>query len=151
MAGGEGAAGVSYQPLARLPVRQVAERRQRFGPALGGGRNAFVLLAEGGLYDRELAYGIRLDGYGQAGLVGARSRDLFADGALAATYAFLPRAAIGGGIWAGVQPGLSRVDLGPRLSYQLSPRLRAHVDYRFRMTGNADPPSGPALTLSSRF
>lgn len=151
MAGGEGAIGVSVQPLSRVPIRLLAERRQRLGPALGGGRNAFALLAEGGLYGREIAYGIQLDGYGQAGIVGTRSRDLFADGALAATYAFLPRAAIGGGIWGGVQPGLSRIDAGPRLSYQLSPRLRVHLDYRFRMTGNADPPSGPALTLSGGF
>jgi hypothetical protein len=84
-------------------------------------------------------------------MVGARSRDLFADGALAATYAFLPRAAIGGGVWAGTQPSLYRVDAGPRLSYQLSPRLRAHLDYRFRVTGNAEPPSGPALTISGGF
>jgi hypothetical protein len=151
MAGGEGAAGVSFQPLSRLPIRLLAERRQRLGPALGGGRNAFALLAEGGISEHELAYGIQLDGYGQAGMVGARSRDLFADGALAATYAFLPRAAIGGGVWAGTQPSLYRVDAGPRLSYQLSPRLRAHLDYRFRLTGDAEPPSGPALTISGGF
>ncbi len=151
LAGGEGSAGISYQPIGGLPVRLLAERRQRFGPALGGGRNAFALLAEGGIYDRELAYGIRLDGYGQAGVVGARRRDLFADGALTASYPFMPRMAIGGGMWGGVQPGLSRFDVGPRLSYQLSPRLRAHLDYRFRVTGRADPPSGPALTLSGGF
>ena len=29
--------------------------------------------------------------------------------------------------------------------------LRAHLDYRFRVTGNADPKSGPALTLAAGF
>lgn len=151
MAGGEGALGVSVQPLRSIPVRLLAERRQRLGPALGGGRNAFAVLAEGGFYDRALPYGIRLDGYGQAGVVGLRSRDLFADGALAASYPIMPRLAIGGGMWGGTQPGLYRVDAGPRLSYQLSPNLRAHLDYRFRVVGNADPQSGPALTLAAGF
>lgn len=151
MAGGEGALGVSWQPLASLPIRLMGERRQRLGPPLGGGRNAFAFLAEGGIHDREIGGGIQLDGYGQAGLVGLRSRDLFADGALAATYAFAPRLAVGGGFWGGVQPGLNRFDAGPRLSYQLSPRLRVHVDYRFRVTGNANPVSGPALTVAGGF
>ncbi|GAA4008869.1 hypothetical protein GCM10022280_02040 [Sphingomonas swuensis] len=151
LAGGEGAVGVSYQPFGSIPVRLMAERRQRLGQPIGGGRNAFVMMAEGGIYDRPLAYGIRLDGYGQAGIAGARSRDLFADGALAATYPFLPRFAIGGGVWGGLQPGLSRLDAGPRLSYQIHPRMRLNLDYRWRLTGNATPVSGPALTISGGF
>jgi hypothetical protein len=151
MAGGEGAIGISWQPLGALPVRLLAERRQRIGPALGGGRDAFALMAEGGVYQRPVPFGLTLDGYGQAGVVGAMRRDLFADGALTATYPFMPRFAIGGGMWGGIQPGLSRFDAGPRLSYQLRPGLRAHVDYRFRVTGKADPPSGPALTLAAGF
>lgn len=151
LAGGEGSVGISYQPVGGLPVRLLAERRQRFGPALGGGRDAFALLAEAGIYDRQIARGFRLDGYGQAGMVGARSRTLFADGALTATAPILPRFALGGGMWGGVQPGLSRFDAGPRLSYQLSPLLRLHLDYRVRVTGRADPPSGPALTVGGGF
>lgn len=151
MIGGEGAVGVSWQPLKTLPVRLLAERRQRLGSPLGGGRNAFALLAEGGLYEQPLPYGLVLDGYGQAGMVGASRRDLFADGALTATYPFMRRFAVGGGMWGGIQPGLSRFDAGPRLSYQLRPGLRAHVDYRFRLTGKADPRSGPALTLAAGF
>lgn len=98
MAGGEASLGVSYQPLGGLPVRLLAERRQRLGPAFGGGRDAFAFMAEGGVSDRELVHGIRLDGYGQAGMVGARSRSWFADGALTATYPFMPRFAVGGGM-----------------------------------------------------
>jgi hypothetical protein len=151
LSGGEGSLGISWQPLKALPVRLLAERRQRLGSALGGGRDAFALLAEGGLYERPLPFGFTLDGYGQAGVIGANRRDLFADGALTATYPFMPRFAIGAGMWGGVQPGLSRFDAGPRLSYQLRPGLRAHLDYRFRMTGNADPRSGPALTIAAGF
>ncbi|GLR46563.1 hypothetical protein [Sphingomonas astaxanthinifaciens] len=151
MAGGEAALGLSWQPFRQIPVRLLAERRQRLGSALGGGRNDFAFLAEGGISDQRLPYGIRLDGYGQAGVVGLSSRDLFADGALTATYPFMPRLAIGGGVWGGIQPGLYRFDAGPRLSYQRSPRLRVHLDYRFRAFGNADPVSGPALTLAAGF
>jgi hypothetical protein len=132
-------------------VRLLAERRQRLGPALGGGRDAFALLAEGGVYEHPLPLGFSLDGYGQAGVIGANRRDLFADGALAATYPSMPRFAIGGGMWGGIQPGLSRFDAGPRLSYQLRPGMRAHLDYRFRLTGNADPGSGPAVTIAAGF
>lgn len=149
--GGEGAFGISWKPVKGVPLRLLAERRQRLGAAIGGGRDAFALLAEGGLYGQQLPYGITLDGYGQAGVVGANRRDLFADGALTATYPFMPRFAIGGGMWGGIQPGLSRFDAGPRLSYQLRPGLRAHLDYRFRVTGNAEPRSGPALTLAAGF
>lgn len=108
-------------------------------------------MAEGGLYQQQLPLGLLLDGYGQAGVVGARRRDLFADGALTATYPFMPRFAIGGGMWGGIQPGLSRFDAGPRLSYQLRSGVRAHLDYRFRVTGKADPASGPALTIAAGF
>lgn len=151
LAGGEGSLGVSWQPLKAIPVRVMAERRQRLGSALGGGRNAWALLAEGGIYDRALPFGLTLDGYGQAGVIGANRRDLFADGGFTATYPFMPRFAVGGGMWGGIQPGLSRLDAGPRLSYQLRPGLRAHLDYRFRLTGNADPVNGPAFTLAAGF
>ncbi|WP_300973433.1 hypothetical protein [Sphingomonas sp. LHG3406-1] len=80
-----------------------------------------------------------------------KSRDLFADGGFAATYPVMSRLSFGAGLWGGVQPGLYRLDAGPRLSYDLRRGLRAHVDYRFRMIGNADPVSGPALTLAAGF
>lgn len=108
-----------------------------------------ALLAEGRLYERPLPFGLVLNGYGQTGVVGASRRDLFADGGLTATYPFMPRFAIGAGMWGGTQPGLSRFDAGPRLSNQLRPGLRAHLDYRYRMTGKAEPGSGSAFTLAA--
>ena len=95
-----------------------------------------------------------LAGEGGADLAPERLAELVqleADGALTATYPFMPRFAVGGGMWGGIQPGLSRFDAGPRLSYQLRLGLRAHLDYRFRVTGNAEPRSGPALTLAAGF
>ena len=63
----------------------------------------------------------------------------------------LGRFALGAGAWGGIQPGLSRFDVGPRLSLRVNPRVRAHLDYRYKVTGNALPGSGPALTLTGDF
>ncbi|MFC7536351.1 hypothetical protein ACFQPG_03105 [Sphingomonas sp. GCM10030256] len=130
-------------------MRLRAERRKAVGE--GAGRDAFALVAEGGPYDRALPWGFRLDGYAQAGVVGTRNGDLFADAGFTPTRPLLARFAVGAGAWAGMQPGLSRFDVGPRLSMQLKPRVRAHLDYRFRMLGNAQPGSGPALTIAGDF
>ena len=34
---------------------------------------------------------------------------------------------------------------------RLFPKVKAHVDYRWRLLGNAKPGSGPALTLAGDF
>ncbi len=52
---------------------------------IGGGRNAFALFAEGGLYQRPMPWQFNLDAYLQGGVVGVKSRDWFVDGALALT------------------------------------------------------------------
>jgi hypothetical protein len=77
--GGELAAGVRIHPLRSIPVWITAERRFQLG-RYGGGRNAFALFAESGLYNQPLPWEFKLDGYAQAGIVGLSSRDLFADG-----------------------------------------------------------------------
>lgn len=145
---GEGAVGVAWRPLRGVPLQLVAERRQRLG-ILGNGRNAWALFAEGGIYDRRLPLGLRLDGYAQAGMVGARRRDLFADGGFAVTRPFMKRFGIGGGMWGGIQPGLSRLDAGPRLSLQWNRNIKIHLDYRYKLLGNAQPGSGPAITVGA--
>ena len=55
------------------------------------------------------------------------------------------------GGWGGVQPGLYRVDAGPRLTMQVRRNVRVHLDYRQRLAGNAEPGSGPTLTLAGDF
>lgn len=92
-----------------------------------------------------------LDAYVQAGIVGLKSRDYFADGALTFTRPVYGRFSAGFGVWGGVQPGLYRVDAGPRISMRIRRNIHAHFDWRQRLTGNAQPASGPALTLAADF
>lgn len=148
--GGEVAAGIRITPIRTIPVSLTAERRQAIG-RFGGGRSAFALFLEGGVYQRRMPLGFELDAYAQAGVVGARRRDLFADGGYTLTKPLFGRFSAGFGMWGGIQPGLYRVDAGPRLSMRVRNNMRVHVDYRQRVAGNAEPGSGPVLTLAGDF
>jgi hypothetical protein len=148
--GGEVAAGVRVQPLVSIPVWITAERRQAIG-RFGGGRNAFALFAEGGVYDRPLAWDFMLDGYAQAGVVGLRSRDWFVDGGVWATRPVYRNFSAGLGVWGGAQPGIYRIDAGPRVTMRVRRNVKLHLDWRQRLAGNARPGSGPALTLAADF
>jgi hypothetical protein len=110
--GGEVAAGVRVQPVGNIPLWLTAERRQAIG-RYGGGRNAFALFFEGGLYERPLPLQLSLDAYLQGGVVGVHSRDPFVDGGVAATRPVYRQFSAGFGIWGGAQPKLYRVDAGP--------------------------------------
>jgi hypothetical protein len=148
--GGEVAAGVRVRPLVALPVWLTAERRQRIG-RFGGGRNDFALFAEAGIYQQRLPWSFSLDSYLQGGVVGVKSRDLFIDGGLAVTRPVYRNFSFGFGLWGGAQPGLSRLDAGPRLTMQMRRNVKVHVDWRQKLVGNARPGSGPALTLAGDF
>lgn len=148
--GGEVAGGIRVTPLPAIPVSVTAERRQAIG-RYGGGRSDFALFAEGGLYRRPIAWGFAVDGYAQAGVVGVSSRDLFADGAFSLTRPIYGPFSAGFGVWGGAQPGLYRIDAGPRASMQLRGNMRLHLDWRQRMVGNAEPGSGPAVTIAADF
>lgn len=147
--GGEVAGGVRITPLRSLPVAITLERRQAMSDF--GGRSAFAALIEGGLYQRPVGWGFDLDGYAQAGVVGINSRDLFADGGFTLTRPVFANFSAGLGLWGGVQPDLYRLDAGPRLTMRLRNGMRAHLDWRQRLTGNAAPGSGPAVTLAADF
>ena len=147
--GGELASGVRLTPLPALPISVTVERRQAIGRA--GGRSAFAALAEGGIYQRPLPWNLSLDAYGQAGVVGLRSRDLFADGAMTVMRPIRGRFSAGVGIWGGMQPDLYRVDAGPRLSMRVRHNMRVDLDWRQRIAGHAEPGSGPAVTLAGNF
>lgn len=149
IAGAEAAAGVDWRPLPALPLNLLAERRQRLGRE---GRNAFALTLYGGA-SRNLAPRLRLDVYGQTGVVGLRSRDLFVDGSVRLSRRLGP-VEIGAGAWGAAQPGAARLDAGPSLSWRLpvpNANLRLQADWRFRIAGGALPRSGPALTLAADF
>jgi hypothetical protein len=148
--GGEVAAGVRIQPVAGIPVWIDAERRQRIG-RYGGGRNAFALFFESGVYGRPMPLDFLLDAYLQGGVVGFHSRDRFVDGSLTLTRPVYKRISAGFGVWGGAQPGLYRVDAGPRVTMRVRDNLRVHLDWRQRLAGNAQPGSGPAITLAGDF
>ncbi|HEV7660306.1 MAG TPA: hypothetical protein VGO55_10715 [Allosphingosinicella sp.] len=148
-AGAEAAAGVEWRPVAAIPVNILAERRQALGRE---GRSAFALTLHGG-GSFALPHRLRLDAYAQAGVVGLRSRDLFADGAVRLSAPVGP-VEIGVGARGAAQPGAARLDAGPGLAYRLPLRgasVRIEADWRFRVAGAAAPGSGPALTLATDF
>ena len=148
--GGEVAAGVRVHPLVNVPLWLTAERRQAIG-RYGGGRSAFALFLEGGIYEQPLPWRFSLNGYLQGGVVGLKSRDLFVDGGFAVTRPVYRQFSAGFGVWGGAQPGLYRVDAGPRLTMQVRRNVKVHLDWRQRVAGNARPGSGPALTLAGDF
>lgn len=148
--GGEVAAGVRLQPVSGLPVWITAERRQRIG-RYGGGRNAFALFVEGGVYQRAMPWRFSLDAYFQGGIVGFNTRDKFVDGALTLTRPLYRNFSAGVGLWGAAQPGVYRVDAGPRVTMKVRDNIRVHLDWRQRLAGKAEPGSGPAVTLAGDF
>lgn len=148
--GSEAAIGLDWQPLAALPLHILAERRQRIGRE---GRSDFAVTVYGG-GERQLFGGrVRVEAYGQVGVVGVEERDLFADGAVTAGARAGP-VEIGAGAWGGAQPGVSRLDVGPQATVRIPvgrTNVRASAQYRFRVAGDAAPASGPALTIATDF
>ena len=147
--GGEAALGIRVQPFVSIPIAITAERRQSLGRF--GGRSAFAILAEGGLYARPLPWHTSLDAYFQSGIVGARSRDWFVDGSAAVSRPVWRNISAGLGVWGGAQPGLNRLDIGPRVTMRVRRSMRVHLDYRYKALGNAEPGSGGVMTLAGDF
>lgn len=123
-----------------------------------GGRNAMSITAYGGVSDIVLPLGFRLNGYAQAGIVGAKTRDGFADGLAQIVYPIAGRKSaklsIGGALAGSVQPGVARIDAGPELMGDLyigTKSFRLTAGWRQRLTGNAAPDSGPAVSLGAGF
>ncbi len=146
--GAEAALGIRYQPFDQWPVAVTLERRHAFRDY---GQSAFALFAEGGVYGRPMPWQSSLDGYFQAGVVDFNNPDWFVDGQAAVTRPVWRNLSAGFGVWGGAQPGLNRVDVGPRASLRLGRGMRAHVDYRLNVAGNALPGSGTVVTLAGDF
>ena len=147
--GGEAALGIRVQPFVSIPIAITAERRQSLGRF--GGRSAFAIFAEGGLYARPMPWHTSLDAYFQSGIVGARSRDWFVDGSAAVSRPVWRNISAGLGVWGGAQPGLNRLDIGPRVTMRVRRSMRVHLDYRYKALGNAEPGSGGVMTLAGDF
>jgi hypothetical protein len=138
------------QPVRSIPVWLTAERRQRIGRG-STGRNDFALFAEAGVYQRPMRARFLLDAYMQGGVVGLRSRDLFIDGGLTLSRPIYRNFSGGLGVWGGAQPGVYRVDAGPRMTMNVRQNLKIHFDWRQKVAGKAQPGSGPAVTLAGDF
>jgi hypothetical protein len=146
------ALGLAHAPFADVSFDVAVERRVAVGRE---GRDAFAAMVAGGVSEARLPAGFRLDVYAQAGVVGARRRDGFADGAIVVDRLLHGGPLRIGALAAGaVQPDAARVDVGPRLTLGL-PALgqgaRVALDWRQRVAGNARPDSGPSLTLAADF
>ena len=149
----EAAVGVAWRAVeGKTPVTLGIERRIALGT---GGRNALALVGVSGFGPTPIARDIDIEGYGQAGFVGLRSRNGFGDGRITISHT-LARSGLSLGISAsgGFQPGVRRIDIGPRADMRLplgTMRPRLSVEWRERVGGNARPGSGLAVTLGSDF
>lgn len=146
--GAEAALGLRYQPFRQWPVALTLERRHGFRDY---GQSSFALFAEGGVYGQSMPWQSTLDGYFQAGLVDFNDPDWFVDGQAAVTRPVWRNLSAGLGAWGAAQPGLSRVDVGPRMSLRVGKGMRVHADYRLNIAGNARPGSGTVVTLAGDF
>ncbi len=153
--GKEAAIGLAVRKNGVIPVELGFERRftlDRYG------RNAFALIAASGISDFPVTKGLTLTGYGQTGIVGFRSKDFFADGALSLDHPIGQSKSapfsLGAAIWGATQPGSSRIDIGPQVTVRLlkTPTpMRISAQWRFRIDGKAQPASGPAITIGTDF
>ncbi|MET0361753.1 MAG: hypothetical protein ABW048_08395 [Sphingobium sp.] len=158
VAGAEVAMGVAVDPQLPFPAVVAVERRQALSP---GGRNDFAILVAGGVNPVSVGRGFRLDGYGQAGIVGLGQRDAFIDGRLTLERPIgrnrdddRAGPAIGAAIWGGAQPGAARFDIGPQASMRVRlghASMRLGAEWRAQVAGNAAPSSGPAFTIGADF
>ncbi|MFC3100331.1 hypothetical protein [Altererythrobacter lauratis] len=153
----EAALGLSIRPLAVLPVRVAAEMRMGNRAGQTALRPAAYAVTE--LPVQRLPAGFAGEAYIQAGYVGGRDATAFVDGQARVDRSLASNARgfdlrAGGGAWGGAQADGARLDVGPSasLAFRLGDaRARLAADYRFRVAGDAEPASGPALTLSAGF
>lgn len=153
----EVALGLGARPLPSLPLVLAGEARAYRDPV---GKTQFrpAVLAYTELPPADLPLGFRGEAYLQGGYVGGTYKTGFVDGHVRIDRPLMDIAGtsvrVGGGIWGGAQKGVSRLDAGPGASAQLDlvgAPSRVSMDWRFRLLGDAQPDSGPALTISAGF
>lgn len=169
--GGESelAGGVSARPVGSIPVRLYGELRAVRNPALTSEgvstrtdlRPAAYAVTE--FPPQKLPLGFSLEAYGAGGYVGGDASTYFLDGQAAVTRPVTrisktgvgsAAVSLGAGVWGGAQEGVSRVDVGPTLRFDVDIGklpARVSVDYREQVAGDAEPDSGVAATVSTRF
>ncbi|MGX7896671.1 hypothetical protein [Tsuneonella sp. HG222] len=152
------ALGLSVRPFATISMRAAAEVRISDTAAGSEVRPAAYAVTE--LPPLSLPGGWQAEAYAQAGYVGGRFATGFVDGQARLDRKILSPGMEGAELraglaaWGGAQKGAARLDIGPTasLGFRLGDaRSRLAVDYRFRVAGEAEPKSGPAVTLSAGF
>ncbi|MBP6363642.1 MAG: hypothetical protein KA233_10895 [Novosphingobium sp.] len=154
--GEELAVGFALRPVRKVPVAVMGEARVTRTISGTAIRPAVAVVTE--LPPAKLPFGLRAEVYGQGGWVGGKDRTPFIDGQARIEKPVVRNGAVefrlGAGAWGGAQKGASRLDIGPTatLDLPIGPvGSRLSADYRFRVSGNAAPGSGAAITLSAGF
>lgn len=153
----EAAAGLSLQPLSGVPLAALGEVRVQQSDDETFLRPAVAVVTL--LPPQTLPLGVRAEIYGQAGYVGGTDATGFFDGQVVLDRPVLllgksGTVNLGAGAWAGGQRGAQRLDIGPEVQVRVaSARMagRIALDWRWRVAGNAEPGSGPALVVSVGF
>jgi len=152
----EMAFGLSARPLPTLPIR--AHGEWRFAKRARGSELRPAAFVTTEIPPFVTARSVQTELYAQAGYVGGEFDTFFIDLQASGTRqiaAFdLGDLEAGAGAWIGAQRGVHRVDIGPtvRLDLRLGDRpARMSIDWRERVTGNAEPKSGVAATISASF
>ena len=143
--------GLAIRPWHRVPLRLFVERRFA---VRGTDRQGLIVTLAGGIDAVPLAPRLRLDAYGEAGLLGVRRTIGFADGALAVERQLgtIREGEVGLAVAlrGAVQPGAARIDFAPMVVFR-DDRLKLSAEWRARLGGSAIPRSGPQLTLAAYF
>jgi hypothetical protein len=147
--------GLAVKTRLIVPIEVIAERRIALSKAQ---KDRWSLIASSGFSDVKLGEKISAEGYGQAGIVGSKRAELFAGGAVAIHHALSNKPGLqtdfGISVWGDVQKGASRLDVGPEIRAKMAvgpTPVRVAVQWRFRVLGDAQPSSGPAVVLASDF
>lgn len=152
----EAAMGASVRPLANVPVRLAAEARVSETDSGTQLRGAAYAVTE--LPPVSLPAGLTGEAYLQGGYVTGTFATPFVDGQALVSREILRTGdlglSVGAGAWGGAQEDAQRLDVGPSagLNFRLArARGRISADYRIRVAGDAEPSSGPALTVTAGF
>ena len=153
----EVALGASARPLPSVPVAIAAEARYFDGSQGSEVRPAAYAVTQ--MPPAELPLGLRGEVYAAGGYVGGRNATAFVDGQARVDRRVIgltdnAEFRLGAGTWGGAQAEGGRLDVGPTASLPFSlGRIsgRASADYRLRVAGDAEPASGPAITVSIGF
>lgn len=151
----EFAFGTRIRPVRSLPVALHLEQRLDAG---SGGNSGTAIFVTGGTGPDQIVERFALETYAQAGYVLGRNETYFFDGSATVQRPIAEfdekKLSVGAGLWAGGQRDITRLDIGPRASFDLpvgSVMTRIAVDGRVRIAGSARPGNGAALTVSTSF